>query len=128
MTCRVREKGHKTFETPNFNLVRMSAQKASSLSFLLNELKATKGLLIAGFAQTRVEVSLGFIFDTTAVKARLHHNCFLSPFKMVFRSLKLIIKPVESHKSFTVSLLSQYGSQSSCVSSTFNRCLILNFQ
>lgn len=54
--------------------------------FFLNELEATKGLLNTGFGQKRVEVSLRFIFDIAAVKAGFHHNCFLSPFKMVFRS------------------------------------------
>lgn len=62
---------------PSFSVgEKACAQKAVSFSFLLNELENMKG-----FAPSRVEVHLGFVFDTTAVKATLHHNCFLPPFR-----------------------------------------------
>lgn len=109
-------------KTPSFNAGKKAwAQKVPSFSFSLSELENTKGSALMR------EVHLGFTFDTTAVKAKLRHNCFLPPFQMVFRSLTPISCQVcwiiqIIHTTF---LLSQYGSKSGCVSSAFKNCLIL---
>lgn len=83
MTKILRKKGHAAQETPSFSVGKTAcAQNVASFSSLMNNLENTKGSVLV-----RVEEHLGFMLDTAAVKAELHHNCFLTLFQMVFRSL-----------------------------------------